>query len=100
MWVETLAPDLLRSLSRLIWPGTLAECQFPHCPVDEVKGVVVTDQGQMKRTGFRSRSAMTDAVFPLFLGCSFGRRAFSQKTISDIRPSRRLYLVTPLKSWT
>jgi len=95
--VETLAPDLLKKLVRIDLPaGTLLNVNFPNCAADEVKGVVVTDQGEMTHA-LSIEERHDGRGFPYFW-LKFGRRDFSQETNSDIKAISNGYIsVTPLK---
>ncbi len=95
--VETLAPDLIRKLITVPMPqGTLLNLNFPNCPQDQVKGVIVTDQGQMTH-GLSIEERHDGRGFPYFW-LKFGRRDFSPDKNSDIRAISAGYVsVTPLK---
>ncbi|MDF1609891.1 5'/3'-nucleotidase SurE [Hoeflea sp. YIM 152468] len=95
--VETLAPALLRKLVAIDLPSdTLLNLNFPNCAVDEVKGVVVSDQGQMShRLSVEERH--DGRGFPYFW-LKFGRREFAPDSNSDIKAISNGYIsVTPLK---
>ncbi|AKI00485.1 5'-nucleotidase; exopolyphosphatase; 3'-nucleotidase [Hoeflea sp. IMCC20628] len=95
--VESLAPALLKKLIKIDLPaGTLLNLNFPNCPVDEVKGVVVTDQGQLTH-GLSIEEREDGRGFPYFW-LKFGRRDFSPEANSDIKAISNGYVsVTPLK---
>ena len=95
--VESLAPALLKKLIKIDLPaGTLLNVNFPNCPVDEVKGVVVTDQGQLTH-GLSIEEREDGRGFPYFW-LKFGRRDFSPEANSDIKAISNGYVsVTPLK---
>lgn len=95
--VETHAPELLKKLIKIDLPaGTLLNANFPNCPADEVKGVVVTDQGQMTH-GLSIEERKDGRGFPYFW-LKFGRRDFSPEANSDIKAISNGYIsVTPLK---
>ena len=95
--VETLAPALLEKLTAIDLPaGTLLNVNFPNCRADEVKGVVVTDQGQMTH-GLSIEERQDGRGFPYFW-LKFGRRDFSPEANSDIKAISNGYIsVTPLK---
>tara|TARA_R110002020_G_scaffold23525_3_gene78222 strand:- start:9097 stop:9849 length:753 start_codon:yes stop_codon:yes gene_type:complete len=94
---ETLAPALLKKLVAIDLPaGTLLNVNFPNCTVDEVKGVIVTDQGQMTH-GLSIEERHDGRGFPYFW-LKFGRRDFSPEANSDIKAISQGYVsVTPLK---
>lgn len=95
--VEALAPPLLRKLVGLQLPkGTLLNVNFPNCGLDEVKGVMVTDQGEM--THALSIDERNDGRgFPYFW-LKFGRRDYQSNSNSDIKAISNGYVsVTPLK---
>lgn len=95
--VETLAPDLLKKLIKVPLPkGTLLNVNFPNCTPDEVKGTIVTDQGQMTH-GLSIEERKDGRGFPYFW-LKFGRRDFAPEANSDIRAITGGYIsVTPLK---
>ncbi|MEQ8307507.1 MAG: 5'/3'-nucleotidase SurE [Hoeflea sp.] len=95
--VETLAPDLLKKLVDIPLPGgTLLNVNFPNCAADEVKGVLVTEQGQMTH-GLSIEEREDGRGFPYFW-LKFGRRDFSPESDSDIKAISNGYIsVTPLK---
>ncbi|PWW04195.1 5'-nucleotidase /3'-nucleotidase /exopolyphosphatase [Hoeflea marina] len=95
--VETLAPELLSKLIEVEMPkGSLININFPNCPPDEVKGVTVTEQGQMTH-GLSIEERKDGRGFPYFW-LKFGRRDFSPEANSDIRAVTGGYIsVTPLK---
>ncbi|OCW58861.1 5'/3'-nucleotidase SurE [Hoeflea olei] len=94
---ETLAPKLLEKLIAVDLPaGTLLNVNFPSCEVDEVQGVIVTDQGQMTH-GLSIEERRDGRGFPYFW-LKFGRRNFSSEANSDIKAISKGYIsVTPLK---
>lgn len=94
---ETLAPPLLKKLVELSLPqGTLLNVNFPNCAADEVKGVMVTEQGQMTH-GLSIEEREDGRGFPYFW-LKFGRRDFSPEANSDIKAISKGYVsVTPLK---
>ncbi|MBU4530707.1 MAG: 5'/3'-nucleotidase SurE [Hoeflea sp.] len=98
-WVvaETLAPALLKKLVAIDLPqGTLLNVNFPNCAADEVKGVVVTDQGQLTHA-LSIEERQDGRGFPYFW-LKFGRRDFSPEANSDIKAISNGYIsVTPLK---
>lgn len=95
--VETLAPALIKKLIKIDLPaGTLLNLNFPNCRPDEVKGVVVTDQGQLTH-GLSIEEREDGRGFPYFW-LKFGRRDFSPEANSDIKAITNGYVsVTPLK---
>lgn len=95
--VETLAPALLKTLIDVPLPrGTLLNVNFPNCTPDEVKGTIVTDQGQMTH-GLSIEERKDGRGFPYFW-LKFGRRDFAPEANSDIKAITGGYIsVTPLK---
>ncbi|WP_322988802.1 MULTISPECIES: 5'/3'-nucleotidase SurE [unclassified Hoeflea] len=95
--VETLAPDLLRKLVALSLPKTtLLNVNFPNCAVEDVKGVVVTDQGVMTHA-LSIDERLDGRGFPYFW-LKFGRRDFEPNGNSDIKAISNGYVsVTPLQ---
>lgn len=94
---EKLAPPLLKRLVGLSLPqGTLLNVNFPNCAVDAVKGVMVTEQGQMTH-GLSIEERQDGRGFPYYW-LKFGRRDFSPEANSDIKAISNGYVsVTPLK---
>ena len=94
---ETLAPDLLKKLITIDLPtGTLLNVNFPSCPLAEVRGTKVTDQGQMTH-GLSIEERHDGRGFPYFW-LKFGRRSFAMDVESDIKAiSEGFVSVTPLK---
>lgn len=95
--VETLAPALLKKLVAIDLPSdTLLNINFPNCAVDEVKGVVFADQGQM--THRLSIEERHDGRGLPYFWLKFGRREFAADSNSDIKAITNGYVsVTPLK---
>lgn len=95
--VETLAPDLLRKLIEVdMDPGTFLNVNFPHCPVDQVKGTMVTHQGKLLH-GLFVEERKDGRGIPYFW-IRFGRSPIEAPEGSDITALRSNYVsVTPLK---
>jgi 5'-nucleotidase len=95
--VETLAPALLKKLVGIALPqGTLLNVNFPNCAAEDVKGVTVTEQGQMTH-GLSIEERHDGRGFPYYW-LKFGRRDFSPEADSDIRAISNGHIsVTPLK---
>lgn len=95
--VETHAPALLRKLADFPLPDNrLLNLNFPNCSPDDVRGVMVTDQGKMSHA--LAIDERTDGRgFPYFW-LKFGRRETPDSTGTDIRALADGYVsVTPLK---
>ncbi len=94
---ETLAPDLLRKLSKVdLPPGTFLNLNFPNCEPSEVQGIEVTAQGKLE-FGLSVEERQDGRGLPYFW-LRFGDRKGNFRAGTDIHALREKKIsVTPLK---
>ncbi|WP_193177742.1 5'/3'-nucleotidase SurE [Oricola nitratireducens] len=95
--VETHAPALLQKLISVeMDPGTFLNVNFPNCGIDDVEGVVVTQQGKLLH-GLYMEERADGRGFPYFW-IRFGRSPIEAAEESDIAALQNNRIsVTPLK---
>lgn len=94
---ETHGPELLKKLVKIdIPPGRLLNINFPNCRPDEVKGTVVTRQGQLSHA-LQIEERHDGRGFPYYW-LKFGKRAIPEQIDTDIMAlNAALISVTPLQ---
>lgn len=94
---ETHAPAVLDKLLKADIPkGRLININFPNCTPDEVKGTVVTKQGQLTHA-LQIVERQDGRGFPYYW-LKFGRRSVPDQTETDVAALNSGYIsVTPLQ---